>query len=98
MSELVTTSLHGRVESIGGTLVLRIPLEVGGYALASYCKGISRIEAGLLIVAIQPWLAEKLRIEDGSWVYVDNEGGKFTIARSERNDEPLATDSDGILE
>lgn len=98
MSELGATSLHGRVESIGGTLMLRIPLDSGGEELAPYCKPISQIEDGLLIVPIQPWLAERLRIGDGSWVYVDNEGGKFTITRSERNDEPIETDCDGTFE
>jgi len=41
-----------------------------------------------LIVVIPPSLAEALRIEAGSVVFVDNANGKFTITRSAENDTP----------
>lgn len=80
-------SLHGRLEMYKGDLVIRIPLEVGGDQLAPFAKGIGTVEDGFLTVVIQPWLAEKLRVSDGSWVYVDNNDRKFTITRSAANDE-----------
>ncbi len=80
-------SIEGPVERINGNLMLRIPLSVGGDRLAARSK-IGRIEDDYLCVIIQPWLAEKLRIDAGSLVVVDNLNGKFTITRSAKNDEP----------
>lgn len=85
MSDFI--SLEGPVELIDGRLVLRIPLSAGGDKLAPFARGIGESDGEFLIVAIQPWLAEKLRIEDGSRVFVDNQDGKFTISRSAANDE-----------
>jgi len=82
-------SIEGPVELIGGELMLRIPLSAGGHQLAPLTHGIGRIEGDCLCVIIQPWLAEKLRIGEGSLVVVDNKNGKFTITRSASNDEAL---------
>ncbi|MHB1050642.1 MAG: hypothetical protein ACYC09_11215 [Bacteroidota bacterium] len=81
------TSLEGPLELIDGQLVLRIPLSVGGDKLASVAQRISRVDSEYLNVTIQPWLAEKLRISEGSLVVVDNKNGKFNIARSSTNDK-----------
>ena len=82
-----TISLHGQVELINESLVLRIPLAGGGDKLAPFARRIGKIEGDYLVVIIQPWLAEKLHIGPGSFVFVDNNNGKFTITRSARNDQ-----------
>ena len=74
-----TISIGGPVEEIDGQLMLRIPLEAGGTELASVARGIGEIRGELLVVVIQPWLAEQLGLFAGSAVIVDNEGGKFNI-------------------
>ncbi len=79
-------SIEGSVEWINGELTLRIPLKAGGDQLAPFARGIGQIEGNYLNVLIKPWLAEKLRIEEGSLVVVDNRNGKFTITRSAAND------------
>ena len=79
-------SIEGPVERLHGQLALRIPLSAGGDELAPLVKSIGHIEGEHLIVVIQPWLAEKLRIGEGSLVVVDNRNGKFTITRSDAND------------
>ena len=81
-------SLEGPLESIDGQLTLRIPLEAGGDKLAPYARGIGEIDGDCFKVIVQPWLAEKLRVGDGSLVLVDNKDGKFTITRSAANDLP----------
>jgi hypothetical protein len=73
------TTLEGPVERIAGALVLQIPLEYGGAALAESARGISKIEGDDLTVTIPDWLAEKLGITEGTTVVVDNRGGKFNI-------------------
>ena len=73
------TSLGGPVESLDGQLMLRIPLAAGGEALIECARGISRVSGGYLEIRIQPWLAEKLGISEGSRVVVDNRNGKFNI-------------------
>ena len=80
-------SLEGPVELVEEQLILRIPLDVGGDRLAPLAKGIGSIVGDELHVVIQQWLAEKLRIAEGSLVIVDNKNGKFTITRSPANDE-----------
>jgi hypothetical protein len=80
-------SVEGPVEEADGQLVIRIPLDAGGAALAPLATGIGSIEGDCLQVIIRPWLAEKLRIGLGSLVIVDNLTGKFTITRSARNDD-----------
>ena len=85
MEDLV--SIEGLVEVIDGNLTLRIPIALGGDKLAPLARGIGHIEADFLCILIKPWLAEKLRVETGSLVVVDNKNGKFTITRSAANDQ-----------
>jgi hypothetical protein len=80
-------SLEGPVELIDGKLTIRIPLAAGGAQLAPLARGIGETDGEYLNVVIQPWLAEKLRVGEGSLVFVDNKNGKFTITRSAANDE-----------
>jgi hypothetical protein len=82
----VSVSLEGPVERLGDDLVILIPLDAGGDALAPLAKGIGIVEGDCLKVTIQPWLAEKLRIGIGSLVVVDNLDGKLRITRSAKND------------
>jgi hypothetical protein len=79
-------SIEGPVELEDGRLTLRIPLSEGGDKLAPLASGIGAIEGDDLVVVIQPWLAEKLRIGANSLVVVDNTEGKFRITRSSTND------------
>jgi hypothetical protein len=79
-------SLEGPIELHDGKLVLRIPLAAGGDKLAAYARGIGDVDGEFLTVVIQPWLAEKLHVVEGSTVVVDNRDGKFNITRSARND------------
>lgn len=80
-------SVEGPIELLDGKLVLAIPLDVGGDVLATYAKGIGTIENDCLVVEIRPWLAEKLNVQAGSLVVVDNEEGKFRITPSPANDD-----------
>jgi hypothetical protein len=73
-------SLEGPIEIVDGELAILIPLDAGGAVLAPFAKGIGEIDGEFLKVVIQPWLAEKLRIEVGSLAIVDNMNGKFTCA------------------
>lgn len=82
-------SLEGPVELVDGKLMVRIPLSDGGDKLAALAIGIGQVDGEYLNVVIQPWLAQKLRIEAGSLVIVGNNNGKFTITRSAANDELL---------
>jgi hypothetical protein len=73
------TSLQGPVEKIDGKLTLLIPLEAGGDQFIECSRGIAEVEGENLRVTIPEWLAGMLRIEEGSWVSVDNANGKFNI-------------------
>jgi hypothetical protein len=84
-------SLEGPLELIDGKLMLRIPLALGGDRLAPFARGIGETDAAYLNLVIQPWLAEKLRIGEGSLVFVDNQNGKLNITRSAANDDPERT-------
>lgn len=79
-------SLEGPIELIEGKMVLAIPLSAGGDVLARYAKGIGTVEGETLVVEIQPWLAEKLNVQVGSLLIVDNHEGKFRMTRSPQND------------
>jgi hypothetical protein len=68
------------VTHANGEPVLLIPLAAGGRELAKCSRGISEITGDCLRVVIRPWLAEKLRIGDGTLVRVDNRNGKFNVA------------------
>ena len=74
------------IERVGDDLMLRILLAEGGAELAPLARGIGEIEGESLCVVIKPWMAERLRIDEGSLVIVDNVNGKFTITRSAKND------------
>lgn len=76
----------GPVEADAAGLVLRIPLVEGGRELARSARGIGRVEGDQLIVRVPAFLAENLRIGQGSLVVVDNLEGKFRMTRSELND------------
>ena len=89
-------SITGPVEEVGGRLMIRIPLWMGGRALAPLCRSVSTIEDDHLVVIIRPWLAQQLRIGAGSVVDVDNRNGKFTITRSDENDAPDESDDPPI--
>ena len=84
MTDIV--SIEGPVEMEDGRLTLRIPLEEGGDKLAPFARGIGQVEGHDLVVVIQPWLAEQLRLVDKSLVVIDNAEGKFRITRSAAND------------
>jgi hypothetical protein len=83
--------VEGPVELIDGKLILRIPLDMGGVGMAAFALGIGAVDSEHLNVAIQPWLAEKLRIGPGSIVCasVDTANGNFSITRSAAGDERL---------
>jgi hypothetical protein len=72
-------SLKGPVLKVDGQLVLLIPLAAGGDEFITCSRGIGFIEGEFLKIVIQDWLAERLKIYEGSLVYVDNENGKFNI-------------------
>jgi hypothetical protein len=72
-------SICGPVELNEGKLQLRIPLIDGGLELSEVARGISVIDDDVLVVTIPAWLAERLGIEDGTSVIVDNKDGKFNI-------------------
>ena len=74
-------SLEGPVERREGQLVLRVPLDIGGRKLQSVARTISFVENGDLVVIIPEWLAEKMKLAEGSEVHVDDRWGKLNIAR-----------------
>jgi len=82
------TSLTGPIEKIDGRLFLRIPLAAGGGELVECSRGISTVADDMLVVEILPWLAEKLKIGEGSLVTVDNHDGKFNI-QPRPKEEPI---------
>lgn len=96
--EVRKISIRGPLESVGGKMLLLIPLDAGGRNLAPSAKGIGRVEDGFLKVEILPWLAEKLEVHTGSIVVVDNLDGKFRITRTdeaERSQPPVPTRGNG---
>jgi hypothetical protein len=76
-------SLRGPIEREGSRLVLRIPLDDGGWDLHLVCQQISEIDGDDLVVLIPDWLAEKNRVGEGTIIHVDNRGGKFNITKAE---------------
>ena len=85
-----TISLEGPVELIDDDLTVRIPFDVGGDKLAPFAGKMGKVDGAYLNVTIQPRLAKKLKISDGTLVSVDNHNGKFTISRSAANDQPAS--------
>lgn len=76
-------SLRGPVDREGGKLVLRIPLAAGGEQLSIVARKISRVDGDDLVVTIPHWLAQKIGINEGSEIYVDDRNGKFNITKAE---------------
>ncbi len=72
-------SLRGPVEREDAGLVLRIPLDAGGEQLRLVCEAISEIDGEDLVIRIPDRLAEKIKIAEGTEVYVDDCGGKLNI-------------------
>jgi antitoxin component of MazEF toxin-antitoxin module len=79
-------SLEGPVELLNGNLALRIPLDAGGDILTPLAKGIGEADDEYLNIIIPHWLAEDLRISEGSLIFIDNKNGKLNITRSSAND------------
>jgi hypothetical protein len=93
-------SIRGPLESVSGKLMLQIPLAAGGKDLALAAGSIGHIEGEFLKVEILPWLAEKLEIQKGSIVVIDNLEGKFRITRTDETEpnqapEPTAPSGRG---
>lgn len=74
-------ALEGPVERRGDRLVLRVPLEAGGEKLKVVAKATSYEEEGRLVVILPEWLAERMQLDEGSAVHVDNRWGKLNISR-----------------
>ena len=74
-------SLQGPVERRENRLVLRIPLNAGGDKLQLIAKAASFVEDGNLVVLLPEWLAQRMKIDEGSEVYIDDRWGKLNIAR-----------------
>jgi hypothetical protein len=91
------TSLKGPVELIRGQLILRIPLAAGGARLRRCARSISRVEGDFLEVTIPAWLAEKIKISEGTVVAVDNRWGKFNITVCDEADTDPDHDAAQIL-
>jgi hypothetical protein len=82
-------SLKGPIERVDDKLVLRIPLVAGGEELVASARGIASVDGEYLVVRIPDWLAEKIGVGEGSWVHVDNHGGKFHIQPASETDQPV---------
>jgi hypothetical protein len=74
-------SVTGPVAKVGDQLVLRIPMETGGEALANAARGISSVVDGFLQINLPDWLAAKLGIAEDNLVDVDNFGGRLNVTR-----------------
>ena len=80
-------SIKGPVLKVDGKFTLLIPLEAGGNDLIKCSRGIAEIEGEDLKVTIPDWLSDKMGLEEGSLVHVDNEDGKFNITAIEAKPE-----------
>lgn len=78
--------VSGPVEGHGDELQVRIPLADGGRHLVRFAKGIGTVVGDELVVVIPPFIAESIKIRQGSIVVVDNHERKFRITRDEVND------------
>jgi hypothetical protein len=67
-------SLEGPVLKVNGELMLLIPLEDAGTAVAERSRGISEVQGDFLKIVIPEWLAGMLEIEEGDLVRVDSDG------------------------
>jgi len=80
-------SIKGPVLKVGAKFILLIPLEAGGNDLIKCSRGIAEIEGEDLKVTIPDWLSDKMGLEEGSLVHVDNDDGKFNITAIEAKPE-----------
>jgi hypothetical protein len=76
-------SLEVRVEKMDGQLTLLIPLEAGGNELIECSRGIGEIAGEDLKVTIPDWLSDKMGLEEGSLVRIDNKDSKFNFTAIE---------------
>lgn len=60
---------------------MRVPLDIGGRKLQNVARTVSFVEDGKLVVLIPEWLAERMRLDEGTHVHVDDRWGKLNIAR-----------------
>jgi hypothetical protein len=60
---------------------MRIPLDAGGERLQTAARGICEIDGDDLVVTIPHWLAQKIEVNEGTEVCVDDRGGKFNITK-----------------
>ena len=81
MAENDYVAVQGPVERRGNRLVFRVPLEEGGERLRLVATATSYVEDGNLVVVLPEWLAGRMRLDEGSPVYVDDRWGKLNIAR-----------------
>ena len=81
MVENEFVALEGPVERRGDRLVLRVPLAEGGERLKAAARETAYEEDGSLVVVLPEWLAERMRLHEGSAVHVDNRWGKLNISR-----------------
>ena len=79
----VPVSLEVRVLKIDGKSTLLIPLEVGGNELIDCSQGIGEIAGEDLKVTIPDWLSDKMGLDEGSLVRIDNKDGKFNFTAIE---------------
>ncbi|MDP1578831.1 MAG: hypothetical protein Q8M02_01045 [Candidatus Didemnitutus sp.] len=70
-----------------------IPLAVGGSDLIQCTKGIGVVDGHFLKIEVQPWMAEKLGISEGTIMSVDTTEGKFRMQRAVEA-EPIQTSRD----
>jgi hypothetical protein len=80
-------SLEVRVLKEDGKFILLIPLEAGGYELVKSSRGISQIAGADLKVTIPEWLGDKMGLEEGDLVLVNNDDGVFGLAAIEASPE-----------
>ena len=76
-------SLEVRVLQVSGKFTLLIPLEAGGNELIECSHGIAEIAGEDLKVTIPDWLSDKMGLEEGSLVQIDNQDGKFNFTTIE---------------
>ncbi len=86
--EIRKVSIRGPIEREGGKLMLKIPLVVGGSDLIACTKGIGVVDGHFLKIEVQPWMANKLGVSEGTVMTVDNTEGEFRMQRADA-EEPI---------
>ncbi|MGI4826775.1 MAG: hypothetical protein ACRYFU_01065 [Janthinobacterium lividum] len=74
-------SVQAPVERREDRLVLRIPMDAGGDKLQLVARASSFVEGDDLVVLLPEWLAQRMRLAEGSEVHLDDRWGKLNIAR-----------------